>query len=146
MKKQTILYAISGIVVLTIAVSALYYFVIFLPRQTRQEAQERQEFIFSMKQKCQDAGEKLYTEDVKELEQGTLCVPEYTYSEKLNTCLYAGCYLQKESSQQWIKDSFTNKEIYLFFRIGDEVMAKGSMCDNCVSLEEFKKRKQELFQ
>lgn len=149
MKKQTILYFVIGIAALAIAASTSYYFLVFLPDQARQETQwqqqrENQNFLFSMKQKCQESGEKLYNDDVKELGRNSLFVPEYAYNQKLNTCLYSSAYVQKDSLQKWIKDSLSNKDLVWFWKLNDEIVTK-DQCNLCVSNEEFNKQKEELF-
>jgi len=100
---------------------------------------------FEMQQKCQQVGEGLYEADVKASGKDNLCNPEYAFNEDLNTCLYFGCYIANNSIQKWIKDSFSNKELYLYFQTSNGVLPKSSMCDVCVSLEEFDNKKEELF-
>lgn len=128
------------IAALIVATSAFYYFAIFLPDQTRREAQ------LSMKQKCQTVGMKLYEKDVQKLGEYKVCNPEFSYNTTLNTCLYFGCSIEKDSDLKWIRDVFTNKEILWFWRIGSTVVPNDKSCDICVSNEEFEKQKQELFQ
>ena len=128
------------IVLFIVGISIAYYYSIFLPEK------ESQDFLFSMKQKCQISGTKLYKEDSKEMESDALFVPEYAYNQKLNTCLYAGGYIQKNSLQKWIKDVHSNKEIVLFMDVDGKVIINDKMCDVCVSNKEFEKQKQELFQ
>lgn len=148
------------VAILLAGVSAFYYFVIFLPQQQRQcqkyyfnsqdnnsinsqiEKQER-DFLFSMKQECQKAGDKLYQADVKSLGVKYLFIPEYAYSKSLNTCLYFGGYF-KDGMEMWVKDSFTNKVIISFMRFGEEIIL-GSTCPSCLSGESFNEKKHELF-
>lgn len=130
-----------------VGLSVSYYFVIFSPQQVQtKRLDEQRDFLLSMKQKCQSVGAKLYDEDVKEMGRNNLFVPEYTYNEGLNTCLYAGGHIVKNGIQRWVKDSYSNKELFFFMKVNDEVLEGGLLCPNCVSNEEFERRKQELFQ
>lgn len=134
---------ISAIIgILLVAVSAIYYFVVFLPQQRTQD--KERDFLFSMRQECQKAGDKLYQADVKSLGQNSLFVPEYAYSKSLNTCLYFGGHVAKDWINKWVKDSYTNEEIISFMSSGDKVLI-GSTCPSCLSNEAFDKKKQELF-
>lgn len=134
---------VSAIVgILLVSVSALYYFVVFLPQQ-RTQGRER-DFLFSMKQECQKAGDKLYQADVKSMGANSLFVPEYAYNKSLNTCLYFGGHIEKDWINKWVKDSFTNEEIISFMRSGEQVVL-GSTCPSCLSNEAFDERKRELF-
>lgn len=117
--------------VLIIAVSAFYYFVIALPEMRKQD------FVFSMKQKCQSAGEKLYQSDVDSKGDSILFEPQYTYSVALNTCLYSGGRVEDKGVIKWVKDSFTNKEIASYIKVGKEELG--------LSMEEFGQKEKELF-
>ena len=134
---------ISAIVaILLVGGSALYYFLVFSPQQQTQN-QER-DFLFSMKQECQKAGDKLYQADIKSLGQNSLFVPEYAYNKSLNTCLYFSGHIKKDWINKWVKDSFTNEEIISFMRSREQVIL-GSTCPSCLSNEDFDERKRELF-
>lgn len=158
MKKQAIYYFAIGIAILTVAIPASYYFLIYLPRQNENSR------LFTANQRCREVGEKLYQEDVKAKEESKklgvsigrysyVNDPEYTFNQGLNTCLYAGHSSQGDPtgsvSDYWVKDALTNKEILRFYilSIKDEAGSDIEKCDYCVaSLEEFEKRKVELFQ
>ena len=145
MKNESLskLLKISAIVaILLVGVSALYYFLVFLPQQRTQD--KERDFLFSMRQECQKAGDKLYQADVKSLGQNSLFVPEYAYNKLLNTCLYFGGHIEKDWINKWVKDSFTNEEIISFMRSGEQVVL-GSTCPSCLSNEDFDERKSELF-
>ena len=131
-----------AVAILLAGASVFYYFVFFLPQQRTQD--KERDFLFSMKQECQKAGDKLYQEDVESLGQNSLFVPEYAYSKSLNTCLYFGGHVAKDWINKWVKDSFTNEEIISFMRSGEQVIL-GSTCPSCLSNEAFDKKKQELF-
>ena len=134
---------ISAIIgILLVAVSAIYYFVVFLPQQRTQD--KERDFLFSMRQECQKAGDKLYQADVKSLGQNSLFVPEYAYSKSLNACLYFGGHVAKDWINKWVKDSYTNEEIISFMRSGEQVVLGGT-CPSCLSNENFDERKRELF-
>lgn len=134
--------------VLLIGFSIFYYYVVFLPHKEqtklKQEQKDEQEFIFSMKRKCQEGGDKIYQKDIEELGKYKMCVPEYSYNRKLNTCLYFSCHIEKDWLNKWVKDVFGNNEIISFIESKGEVVTFG--CPTCVSSnEEFEKQKQELF-
>jgi len=131
-----------AVAILLAGASVFYYFVFFLPQQRTQD--KERDFLFSMKQECQKAGDKLYQEDVESLGQNSLFVPEYAYSKSLNTCLYFGGHVAKDWINKWVKDSYTNEEIISFMSSGDKVLI-GSTCPSCLSNEAFDKKKQELF-
>lgn len=130
------------VAILLVGISAFYYFVVFLPEQQTQD--KERDFLFSMKQECQKAGDKLYQADVKSSGENSLFVPEYAYNKSLNTCLYFGGYVAKDWINKWVKDSFTNEEIISFMRSGEQVIL-GSACPSCLSNEAFDERKRELF-
>lgn len=132
----------AAVAILLVGFSALYYFVVFLPQQRTQD--KERDFLFSMRQECQKAGDKLYQADVKSMGVNSLFVPEYAYNKSLNTCLYFGGHIEKDWINKWVKDSFTNEEIVSFMRSGEQVVM-GSTCPSCLSNEDFDKRKQELF-
>ena len=133
-------FKVGLVIILSIAgISMAHYYLVFLPEK------ENQDFLFSMKQKCQDSGTKLYEEDFKEMGRSALFTPEYAYNQKLNTCLYASGYIQSNSLQKWIKDVHSNKEIVLFMNVDGKILINDKICDICVSNEEFEKQKQELF-
>lgn len=125
-----------------VGVSAFYYFVIFSPQQRTRD--KERDFLFSMKQECQKAGDKLYQTDAKSTGANTLLVPEYAYNKSLNTCLYFGGSIEKDWINKWVKDSFTNEEVISFMRSGEQVVL-GSICPGCLSNEAFDERKRELF-
>lgn len=128
--------------ILIVGISLFYYFVIFLPKQ-KTESKER-DFLFSMKQECQKAGDKLFQLDVKSMGENTLLVPQYAYNKSLNTCLYSGGYIEKEWLNKWIKDSFTNKDIASFMSYQNKVL-QDNRCPECLSLEAFDEKERELF-
>ncbi len=130
------------VAILLVGVSVSYYFFVFSPKQRTQD-QER-DFLFSMKQECQKAGDKLYQADVNSLGQNGLFVPKYAYNKSLNTCLYFGGHIEKDWINKWIKDSFTNEEIISFMRSGEQVIL-GDTCPSCLSNEDFDERKRKLF-
>ena len=138
---KIIKFSVIAMLSLIISFSVFYYFVIFLPKE------QEQEFSFSMKQKCKTAGEKIYQEDkegAKESKNLFIKVPEYTYNQRLNTCLYFGGYFKENFSEGWVKDSFTNKKIISFIEFEDNKSNRFT-CLTCLSQEEFKEKKQELF-
>jgi hypothetical protein len=128
--------------ILIVGASLSYYFAIFLPKQTK-ENKER-DFLFSMKQECQKAGDKLFQADVKSMGENTLFVPRYAYNKLLNTCLYSGGHIEKEWVNKWIKDSFTNKDIASYMSYQNKVI-QDSTCPECLSLDAFDKKEKELF-
>ena len=133
------------LMVLIVAVAGYFYFSKdgkFSLEANKQ--QQEQNFLFSMKQECQKAGDMLYQADVKSMGENTLLIPEYAYNKSLNTCLYFGGHIEKNWVGKWVKDSLSNKEIISFMRSGEQVIL-GSACPNCLSSESFDERKRELF-
>lgn len=128
--------------ILLVGSSVSYYFYIFLPRE-QTESRER-DFIFSKKNECLEIGEKLYQNDLQDLEDRALLVPQYAYNKDLNTCLYFNGYVGTDFSEQWVKDSFTNNQIISYMRYREETLG-GAECPSCLSIEAFKTRKAELF-
>ena len=115
-------------------------------QQYRKFLQEKveKEFLFTMKQKCREEGNKIYQEDVKHAGFDTMCSPEYSYNKKLNTCLYFSCYIGIDWVNKWVKDVFSNKEILSLMISGGEVLTIN--CPTCVaSEEEFDRIQRELF-
>ena len=136
------------VVSVVLLLPAIYYFGYFLPGQ-KEEAR-----IFSMQQKCREVGEKLYKEDIASNDplESIIWGPEYYYNKRLNTCLYYNrisflpSNIETSSVQSFVKDSFTNKVLLLWywkrFNEDREVVA----CGVCVPTEEeFYARKEALF-
>jgi len=132
--------------ILTIVLIAMAGFQLFIFLQNKEQEKKEEEFMFSMKQKCREEGNKTYQEDEKEKGSGSLCVPQYSYNKELNTCLYYGCFIASDGKfmEKWVKDVFTNEEIIMIILL--EGKPGTTICSECVSsIEEFNRQKEELF-
>jgi hypothetical protein len=103
--------------------------------------------IFSMQQKCSEAGVKLYEKDLESAKLTSLSLgnPEYHYNKELNSCLYFNILIGEGNLQKWIKDSFSNKELVSVIEINGKLLLNKSMCDSCVTNEQFNIMKKSLF-
>ena len=102
--------------VLLIACSVSYYYVVFLPQKHRAETeqpkkdnqaeaeQQEKEHLLSTKERCREAGDKLYQQKIEDLGRDNLLIPEYYYNEGLNTCLYAGGYIKKDYFEKSVEE------------------------------------------
>jgi len=119
---------IISIAFLIIALSAGYYFVIFMPEKTKITVQQQaQEKYLVQQEKCKEAGLKAFQQDSLIYDANNMLEPSYTYNENLNLCLYSGGYRDDDiySGQcgdiikhycdsyweRWVKNSFTNEKI-----------------------------------
>jgi len=108
MKKTIIIVVSFGVLLLGMAF--FYYFVVYLPQKN--QANEKQ-YIFSMNQKCQETGTKIY----KERDTGVgYLVPRFTYNKELNTCLYAEQEVGSVVIYRAVIDMFTNETIIFHTR------------------------------
>ncbi|MBZ9572095.1 hypothetical protein KJA15_02090 [Patescibacteria group bacterium] len=115
------------------------------------------DFLFSMKQKCREEGEKIVGEQGEKIG----CSYEYTYNKKLHTCLlYYNCGTTKR-----VKDILTNETLISYPSINSPINTpfycfssntlselplistegKISLYDCFLSEERFFKEKQKLF-
>jgi hypothetical protein len=112
------------ITILTLVVIgiSIYYFGYFLPQQ-------RQSTLLNQQEKCREVGQEAYKADGQEYGGvENLDDPQYGYSQKLNTCIYAsGYHYYGDPSagvggdifkyncnahwEQWVKDSYSNEKI-----------------------------------
>lgn len=110
------------------------------------EVVSQEQNAFLMKQKCKKEGEQVYQKDIDSSRVGSYFVPAYHYNTLLNTCLYAGGYLNGEGYfEKFVKDSLTNQDIISYMEIDGEIIY-GYICSTCLpSNDEFEKQKAELF-
>ena len=105
--------------------------------------------VFSMQQKCSEAGARLYEKDLESRESTgfSLGGPQYHYNRELNTCLYYNTVIGvgQDFSNKWVMDSFSNKELVSFIATNGKPFLNKSMCDTCVTNEEFEIKKEALF-
>lgn len=109
-----------GILIVCLAIG--YYVAFALPKMNEQK------FVMEQQQKCHDIGEKAYQADLKQYGVSALEEPQYGYSKKLNTCIYASGYHDYGSPssgvggdiikhncdanwEEWVKNSYTNEKI-----------------------------------
>jgi len=141
--------------VLVITISVAYYFIIFLPKQNEQNRE------FSLQQKCQEAGEKIYNEEHSEAEKyglssaryKMLLNPLYGFNNKLNTCLYSYTLITGNTetggviTDYRVRDALSNKNI-----LGITVLKSKESEDKIIgpiggvkTVKEFFSREEELF-
>jgi len=142
----------SNLITLVIALVSLglaFYAVFLQPKS----AEQKQESLLSMKMKCQDIGNKLYEQDIKELKESLINItplnPEFTYNKKVDTCLYSGGIISGDGTiEKWVRDGLTNKNLLLYEYYYNSATGKSDvlLCDICASTQqEFDNLKQELF-
>lgn len=132
-----------AVAVILIGTSVAYYFFIYLPKKDLDKVNENNEKLFLVNQeKCQEDGMKLYNSDVREGEGITFGIPEFKFSNELNTCLYKSMYVGGRYVSQFIKDVYTNKELASWDSIMDE---NSKFQDLRGSKEEWDLRVKELF-
>lgn len=124
-----------------IGLSIGYYFIIHLPQINEEK------FVLVQQQKCREVGEQAYKTDLRQYNVDILNDPEYTYSQKLKTCIYRSGYHDQgdisagvdktflESNcnaywKKWVKDSYTNKELLSISSY------KNDKCEWTLSIEE----------
>ncbi len=111
-----------SILIVIIAAISVYYFGYFLPQQ-------KQSALLNLQEKCRGVGQEAYKADGQEYGGvANLDDPQYGYSKKLNTCIYASGYhyygnLSSGTGgdfikyncdahwEQWVKNSYTNEKI-----------------------------------
>src|SRR5260221_6761763 len=116
--------------------------------------------VLRMKNQCKEAGEKAEAEWVARYTRETFSdSPEYAYSPKLNTCLYADEYTDvntgrsielgllgaKSRRDRFVLDVYTNKVLLEYTEHNGQSITNDSDAVNCRSEAEFVARKAELF-
>lgn len=135
--------------VLILSLSIGYYFAIFLPKVNIQK--NNQEMIAKELKNnidCQNAGMKLYNDDIKSDTADIFYTPNFKFSTKLNTCFYKGGFMSTDgqATAGFIKNVYTNQEIVGYTTIRDkngetkELIAGGQ-----VSMKDFQKKSEEIF-
>jgi hypothetical protein len=124
---------IMFLVVIIACLSAIYYLVVFLPKQTEHR----------LVLECRSLGEKIQKETVPK--HGSALDPEFYYNPKLKKCFYCGGYIADDMIARFIVDAYTNKEIigsiqYLR-KIDDPTTAQEVGED----VRKFNEKKRELF-
>jgi hypothetical protein len=120
----------------------------------RQQTREPSESLLRMKAQCREAGAQSRARWVKRYPGETFSnEPEYVYSERLQTCLYADSYSDSGGplnpgvprEDRFVEDVFANKVILeLTLHAGAPILA-GDTSINCKSLQEFVAQKAKLF-
>ena len=100
--------------VLIVALSVVYYFIIFIPKKELQLKVD----------KCYEDAKKFHEDRVGETKRGYCLSPEFKYNIELDKCLYSGGYSEegvvasfkelKEKKYYWLRevvDVYTNKRI-----------------------------------
>lgn len=106
--------------------------------------------LIDIKQECYERSKKFIEENKNR------CVgnyPQYTYSKKLNTCVFYDCYSRTNGYTEFIKDIFTNEVIvshfYSYpdnlFLSDDEGMLDIEITPNQVDQWKFNKERERLF-
>ncbi len=99
-------------IISTFVITTAFTIEFLCPLFNKREEYKEKEFVISMKEKCQEEGKKTYLEDVNRFKDYEVCDPLYNYIEDWNTCVYYGCYKEKESIiEEWIMDIYKNKVI-----------------------------------
>lgn len=133
-------------IILTIALVFLGVSEIFFSKQNEEQVRNEEEFIFSMKQRCQEEGDKFYQKKEQEAGESTIIfTPEYTYNKELNSCLCSGGSTNHitKINERFVVDIFKNTEILAIRMIDNEIIPD---CYACVSSwEGFNRQKEELF-
>jgi len=119
-----------------------------------QQTREPNEALLRMKAQCRQAGAESRARWVKEYPGETFSnEPEYAYSERLHTCLYADSYSDSGGplfpgvprEDRFVEDVFANRVILeLTLHAGVPIPA-GDTSVNCKSEKEFVARKAKLF-
>lgn len=71
---------IGGVALISFSITS--YFLYFLPKQSQLDN------LIG----CNEAGQKMYAKDIQQHEQYRYFEPKFTFSKKLNTCIYKGGY------------------------------------------------------
>jgi hypothetical protein len=122
----------------------------------RQQTGEPSEALLRMKAQCRQAGAESRARWVKKYPGETFSnEPEYAYSERFHTCLYADSYSDSGGpffpgvprEDRFVEDIFANRVILeLTLHSGAPIpAAAGDTSVNCKSEKEFVARKAELF-
>lgn len=129
------------IVTLLTAFCILVYINLYSSQSRKQEYQQ---FLFSKKEECRQAGEIMDEKMKNNQSRGIVYLEsEYAYNEKLNTCLYYGGYTFSSNESalgaslvEYVYDSLANKEL----------MGRDTSSNlNTLSQDVFNKEKKELF-
>lgn len=103
--------------------------------QKQKEEQTRQ---LNM-EKCRSLGEKKYQEEERNQSEGHYGVPEYTFNQKMNTCLYKNFYLEGNGYfQKYVIDLYTNKEILTYIKLSNKK-------EVTIPFDDYNTREAELF-
>lgn len=137
---------IISLAIIIIAVAIAYYFVKFLPSQKlAQTEQTKQEFLFDKQTECMKICQVHYENDKKDLSDGSVLGPEYSYNANKNACFYSGGWFDYKSKTM-IKNVIncqTNEDVLTFMETDNKVITIA--CPTCVnSIEEYNLRLKEF--